>query len=66
MMPVSTTTCTIIDASTTQCVTQEPSSATGTPAVLWHYDAGELVIVFVLVATFALHFFSGLFHAYSQ
>jgi hypothetical protein len=64
MTPVSTTTCAIVDASTTVCVTSEPSSATGTPAVLWHYDAGELVILFVLVAMFAIMVFRGLIHVF--
>ena len=69
MQPISTTTCTILDSSTTQCVTAEPTSATGTPAVLWHYDAGELVICFLLVVVIAILVFGPLakiFYANTQ
>jgi len=60
MTPVSTTTCSIVDASTTVCVTSEPSTATGTPAVLWHYDAGEMVIVWVLFLILGTLFFGSI------
>jgi len=63
MTPISTTTCSFIDATTTVCVTSEPTTATGTPAVLWHYDAGELVIGFMLVVIIALAVFRPFFHA---
>jgi len=66
MQPVSTTTCTILSASTTECVTSEPTTATGTPAILWHYDAGELVIVFLLVVAIAFNIFYRLAHAFNQ
>jgi hypothetical protein len=65
MQPVSTTTYTILDASTTQCVTFEPTTATGTPAVLWHYDAGELAILFAVVAFGAAWLFSQLVRYFS-
>lgn len=55
--------------STSTCVTYEPTSATGTPAVLWHYDAGELMIIFVLVAMIGITLFGALakiFYANTQ
>lgn len=57
-MDISTTTCSIIDASSTyQCVTEAPTTATGTPAVIWSYTAGDLFISFWLVLIFAVIFF---------
>jgi len=62
MIPVSTTTCAVIDASTTRCVTAMPSSASGTPAVLWQYDAGQLVISFLLAALLIVAIFQPFFY----
>jgi hypothetical protein len=50
--------------STSTCVTSEPTNATGTPAILWHYDAGELVISFMLVVLIAFAVFRGLIHVF--
>jgi hypothetical protein len=57
MTPISTTTCTTIDSSTTQCVTAASTTASGAPAVLWTYSAGDLMLSFWLVLIFSVLFF---------